>query len=259
MILSRCGLWMTDLTITQLMQEQVPTTQRSQVGGVQRALNSLMFLVQLLITIVVPTPSQFGSLILMSFAAALLAFFLYVVFLIKYGWHFAPDITDDNKQEIEAFPSTGDCDWLNNDAFMNNPSNGQIKKNNSSLYRNAEFLERDANGCDDICNLPSSSTNTSTPFYDGQGDTEKQKELDKLKYNDAEDCILNGNATEIIVPELETLLSNYIDDFDTLRPETPTLLPLAFSDDNVTIVSSSEIIDDLGDTRELFLNATNHY
>ena len=81
-ILSRSGLWIADLTITQLQQENVPEEERGTVGGVQYAFNSFFDLLHYVVTICLPYPKQFWILIFMSVFAVLSSSLTYIVFII---------------------------------------------------------------------------------------------------------------------------------------------------------------------------------
>nr|XP_047129718.1 solute carrier family 40 protein member 1 [Hydra vulgaris] len=82
-VLSRAGLWMFDLTITQLQQENVEEEHRGVVGGVQFSFNSILNLMQYILTMVFFKPEDFGILILISFGAVFTSFIIYIVFSIK--------------------------------------------------------------------------------------------------------------------------------------------------------------------------------
>jgi len=57
--LSRIGLWVFDIAVTQLQQQEVPAHIRGQVGGVQSSLNNGFSLVAFLIGILFPNPKDF--------------------------------------------------------------------------------------------------------------------------------------------------------------------------------------------------------
>ena len=65
-ILGRVGLWGFDLTITQLIQENVAETERGIFNGVQSSLNSLMDLLSFIFVLALPSLTQFGLLVLIS-------------------------------------------------------------------------------------------------------------------------------------------------------------------------------------------------
>ena len=81
LILSRTGLWMTDLTITQLLQENVAEKERGIVSGTQGSFNAVLDMAHYVLAIVAPKPNQFGALTLVSFAAVTLGYVIYVLFV----------------------------------------------------------------------------------------------------------------------------------------------------------------------------------
>ncbi|KAL4222197.1 hypothetical protein ACF0H5_018234 [Mactra antiquata] len=74
---ARCGLWIADLTITQLFLETVEEKERGIVLGVQTALNQLMDMIKFIMVIVAPEPELFGLLVLISFAFVFTGLCLY--------------------------------------------------------------------------------------------------------------------------------------------------------------------------------------
>lgn len=66
-ILARFGLWMADLSITQILQENVEEHNRGIIGGVQNALNSSMNLFKFCLVLIMPGSNMFGILIILSF------------------------------------------------------------------------------------------------------------------------------------------------------------------------------------------------
>ena len=67
-ILARFGLWVADLAVCQIQQEQVEEEKRGVIGGVQNSLQQLFNLAKFLLVILMPNPHMFGVLILLSFA-----------------------------------------------------------------------------------------------------------------------------------------------------------------------------------------------
>lgn len=61
------GLWMADLVVTQLLQENVVETERGVVNGIQNSLNMLMEMAKFVLVIVLPHSETFGILIIISF------------------------------------------------------------------------------------------------------------------------------------------------------------------------------------------------
>jgi len=66
-ILARFGLWMADLSITQILQENVKEEKRGVIGGVQNSLNSSLNLVKFGLVLLMPDQHMFGILIILSF------------------------------------------------------------------------------------------------------------------------------------------------------------------------------------------------
>ena len=61
------GLWVSDLVVCQLQQENVPETARGIVNGVQNSLNSFMDMLKSVLVIFLPCKETFGYLIMISF------------------------------------------------------------------------------------------------------------------------------------------------------------------------------------------------
>ena len=59
---------MADLTITQIIQENVIESQRGVVNGIQNSLNMLMDLIKFVMVMVAPQIETFGILIIISFS-----------------------------------------------------------------------------------------------------------------------------------------------------------------------------------------------
>ncbi|EDO43654.1 predicted protein, partial [Nematostella vectensis] len=68
-ITSRFGLWLTDLTVTQLQQEIVAEEERGRVGAVQKSLCSMLDMAIYVLVISLPLPEQFGYMAIISVAA----------------------------------------------------------------------------------------------------------------------------------------------------------------------------------------------
>lgn len=69
---SLSGLWLSDLTVTQIMQEQIVEHKRGVINGVQNSLNMSMDMLKSLLVILFPYPQQFGLLIILSFGSVFL-------------------------------------------------------------------------------------------------------------------------------------------------------------------------------------------
>ncbi|KAK7109677.1 ferroportin-like [Littorina saxatilis] len=79
--LARFGVWIADLTITQLFLEKVVPTQRGIVNGVQSSLNQLMDLLKFALVVVLPDTQTFGFIIIISFSFIFTAWLLYAIFV----------------------------------------------------------------------------------------------------------------------------------------------------------------------------------
>lgn len=84
---SRLGLWLFDLSVTQLMQESVPVAERGVVGGVQRSLQSLMDMLTYAVGMVIVRPQDFGITICMSYGAVLTSALLYSMHVYRVRGH----------------------------------------------------------------------------------------------------------------------------------------------------------------------------
>lgn len=66
-IYSLLGLWMADLSVNQIFQEEVEESWRGRINGVQHALNMTMDLLKYGLVILLPSAETFGLLVLASF------------------------------------------------------------------------------------------------------------------------------------------------------------------------------------------------
>uniref|UniRef100_K7FVP5 Solute carrier family 40 member n=1 Tax=Pelodiscus sinensis TaxID=13735 RepID=K7FVP5_PELSI len=82
-ILARIGLWSFDLTVTQLLQENIPESERGIVNGVQSSMNYLMDLVHFIMVILAPQPQQFGLLVIISLLFVITGHVMYFIYAKK--------------------------------------------------------------------------------------------------------------------------------------------------------------------------------
>ena len=82
-IAGKFGLWVCDLTITQILQEKVPEEHRGTIGGVQNSLNSAMDTIRLILVIVLPNQETFGWIILASFCSICTGAVLYTSYALR--------------------------------------------------------------------------------------------------------------------------------------------------------------------------------
>ena len=66
-IVARFGLWIADLSISQIFQENIEEEKRGVIGGVQTSLNSFFDLVKFVFVLFLPDSHTFGILIILSF------------------------------------------------------------------------------------------------------------------------------------------------------------------------------------------------
>uniref|UniRef100_A0AC35FSW2 Solute carrier family 40 member n=1 Tax=Panagrolaimus sp. PS1159 TaxID=55785 RepID=A0AC35FSW2_9BILA len=79
--LARFGLWLTDLAITQIMQETVIEEKRGTIFGVENALCQFFSVSKDIFAILLPDSKTFGILVFISVAAVAAAFFLFICHL----------------------------------------------------------------------------------------------------------------------------------------------------------------------------------
>ncbi|KAK7109676.1 ferroportin-like [Littorina saxatilis] len=87
-VTARFGLWIADLTITQLFLEDVAEGERGIVNGVQSSLNKLMDVLKFVLVVAVPHVQTFGYLVIVSFIFICLGWLSYAIFLRKNRGHF---------------------------------------------------------------------------------------------------------------------------------------------------------------------------
>ncbi|VDM46583.1 unnamed protein product [Toxocara canis] len=83
--LARVGLWMADLSITQIMQEVIAERERNTVFGVQNACNQFFSVLKDIMVIVLPEPRTFGVLIIVSVIFVTSGFLSYSFYLLTSG------------------------------------------------------------------------------------------------------------------------------------------------------------------------------
>ena len=80
MALSRFGLWLSDLVIHQLIQENVDENQRGIIGGAQNSFNTIFDLVKYFLVIILSDVTQYGYLVIVSVMAVSSSALLYIVY-----------------------------------------------------------------------------------------------------------------------------------------------------------------------------------
>lgn len=84
------GLWMADLSVTQIMQESVSEKERGVVFGVQSAINESFSMVKDVMVILLPDPSTFGICIIVSWLSICAGYFSYCVYSHRARGHLLP-------------------------------------------------------------------------------------------------------------------------------------------------------------------------
>ncbi|XP_055967871.1 solute carrier family 40 member 1 isoform X1 [Sorex fumeus] len=79
-IAARIGLWSFDLTVTQLLQENVIESERGIINGVQNSMNYLLDLLHFIMVILAPNPEAFGLLVLISVSFVAMGHLMYFRF-----------------------------------------------------------------------------------------------------------------------------------------------------------------------------------
>ncbi|XP_048834342.1 solute carrier family 40 member 1 [Brienomyrus brachyistius] len=82
-IAARVGLWAFDLTVTQLIQENVIESERGIINGVQNSMNYLLDLLHFVMVILAPNPEAFGLLVIISFSFVAMGHLMYFRFAYK--------------------------------------------------------------------------------------------------------------------------------------------------------------------------------
>ncbi|KAM9486464.1 solute carrier family 40 member 1 [Clarias gariepinus] len=82
-IAARVGLWSFDLTVTQLIQENVAEAERGVINGVQNSMNYLLDLLHFIMVILAPNPEAFGLLVIISVSFVAMGHMMYFRFAFK--------------------------------------------------------------------------------------------------------------------------------------------------------------------------------
>ncbi|VDK34230.1 unnamed protein product, partial [Gongylonema pulchrum] len=85
--IARLGLYMADLSITQIMQETVPEMQRNTVFGVQDSVSQFFSVLKDIVTLILPDPRTFGILIIMSVLFVFSGFLCFCCYLLTVNFH----------------------------------------------------------------------------------------------------------------------------------------------------------------------------
>ncbi|XP_054909015.1 LOW QUALITY PROTEIN: solute carrier family 40 member 1-like [Poeciliopsis prolifica] len=106
-IAARMGLWSFDLTVTQLIQENVIESERGVINGVQNSMNYLLDLLHFIMVILAPNPEAFGLLVIISVSFVAMGHAMYFRFAFKsLGSRLFLCCSPEQKAETEASPPT---------------------------------------------------------------------------------------------------------------------------------------------------------
>ncbi|CAL8113441.1 unnamed protein product [Orchesella dallaii] len=86
-VFARFGLWVTDLSISQLLQDSVEESKRGVINGVQNSINQSMDLIKFLLVIFLPSPQTFGYLIILTWIFSLLGWIFHCLYLFRTRSH----------------------------------------------------------------------------------------------------------------------------------------------------------------------------
>ena len=92
LLAARFGLWMFDLAVSQLIQENVPEEERGVFSGVMNVFISIMDMLHYVLVIFAPRPEHFRYLTVISIAMVSFGYLLYVIYVRRvrgHLWHFA--------------------------------------------------------------------------------------------------------------------------------------------------------------------------
>ncbi|KAL2081377.1 hypothetical protein ACEWY4_023230 [Coilia grayii] len=82
-VAARVGLWSFDLSVTQLIQENVIESERGVINGVQNSMNYLLDLLHFIMVILAPNPEAFGLLVIISVSFVAMGHVMYFRFAYK--------------------------------------------------------------------------------------------------------------------------------------------------------------------------------
>ena len=92
---------MADLTINQLLQENVPEGERGAIGGVQSALNRVMDLLKFVLVLILPRPETFGVLIILSVVFVFMGDCFFAFYSYRTRGHLLPHCSRNSTNNCE--------------------------------------------------------------------------------------------------------------------------------------------------------------
>ena len=104
--MAKFGLWISDLTVTQILQEKVIEEHRGIIGGVQNGMNSAMDTIKFGLIVVLPEDETFGWLVMTSFIFVCFGGISYICYAMLENGKIAIGTNEfENKEE----PDEHDC------------------------------------------------------------------------------------------------------------------------------------------------------
>ncbi|KAG7159414.1 Solute carrier family 40 member 1-like [Homarus americanus] len=100
-ITSRFGLWVADLTVTQILQEEVAECERGAINGVQSSLNQSLDLLRSILIIILPTRETFGFLVILSFIFVFTAWIIFATYARRHSTS-TPPVATPEAEELQA-------------------------------------------------------------------------------------------------------------------------------------------------------------
>ncbi|XP_026768376.2 solute carrier family 40 member 1 [Pangasianodon hypophthalmus] len=105
-IAARVGLWSFDLTVTQLIQENVAEAERGIINGVQNSMNYLLDLLHFIMVILAPNPEAFGLLVIISVSFVAMGHMMYFRFAFRsLGTRLFLCCSPEQKTDAPSLPS----------------------------------------------------------------------------------------------------------------------------------------------------------
>ncbi|CAG9530923.1 unnamed protein product [Cercopithifilaria johnstoni] len=118
---ARLGLYMADLSISQIMQETIPEKERNTVFGVQDSIAQMFSVLKDVLTIILPDPKTFGILIIIS------TLFVFSGFLCFCYYLFA--VTESKKEKVKLDDADTDGSHIKKSKTTSIKTNGTTQEN----------------------------------------------------------------------------------------------------------------------------------
>lgn len=107
-VASRFGVMLAEVSVMQMIQENVSDEKRGKVGGVQSSLNRFFDTIKYVCVLIFPSVTQYGFLVVISLGAALLSLIIYVIFfvilVVKKKYTQVPVREYDEAEETDSKP-----------------------------------------------------------------------------------------------------------------------------------------------------------